>query len=84
MNSCAGLFLFGVPNQGLNQTVLATLVKDQMNEPFIKNLGIGSELLRQTFQNFIRGFGHLNCQIITFYETQETETVVVCMLFFEI
>jgi hypothetical protein len=82
MNSCAGLFLFGVPNEGLNQKVLATLVKGQTNEPFIKNLGIGSELLKQTHKIFIRGFGQLGCQITTFYEQQETETVVVCMPLF--
>ncbi|KAF8245723.1 hypothetical protein K440DRAFT_586597, partial [Wilcoxina mikolae CBS 423.85] len=44
--SCVGVFLFGVPNRGLNAINLDTLVRGQNNAQLIANLREGSQLLR--------------------------------------
>jgi hypothetical protein len=80
LNSCAGLFFFGVPNRGLDIKNIRTLVKDQRNEHFIDDLREGSALLKHAHRHFLRGFQLNDCQITSFYETRDTRAVVVCLL----
>lgn len=79
MTCCVGLFLFGVPNRGLNTQNLETLVKGQRNESLIRDLAEQSQLLRHQHQTFQQGFRHQDCTIVSFYETHDTNTVEVCV-----
>jgi hypothetical protein len=54
------------------------LVKDQKNSHFVNDLREGSALLKYIHQQFERGFELKDCEIISFYETKDTRTVVVC------
>jgi len=52
-------------------------VKDQKNADFINSLGEGSELLRFTYDYFLRAVdGELKgCQIVSFFENRDTRAV---------
>ncbi|KAF8245681.1 TPR-like protein [Wilcoxina mikolae CBS 423.85] len=76
--SCVGLFLFGVPNRGLNNNNLLSLVKENKMAPFIHNLMEGSELLHTLHVAFLRSYKETlkSCYVVSFYETRDTKTVV--------
>ncbi len=75
-NSCAGLFFFGVPNKGLNNENMLSMVRGQNNEHLINDLRNDSPLLLSLYQNFLRGFKYDDCSITSFYETRDTPTRV--------
>ncbi|KAF8241213.1 hypothetical protein K440DRAFT_592033, partial [Wilcoxina mikolae CBS 423.85] len=77
LRSCVGLFLFGVPNRGLNNENLLSLVKDKRRAPFVHDLMEGSQLLRALYVAFQRSYKSnlKSCFIVSFFETQDTKTV---------
>ncbi|KAF8533194.1 hypothetical protein BDD12DRAFT_947879 [Trichophaea hybrida] len=77
LNSCAGLFFFGVPNRGLNIENIMTLVKDQRNSHFINDLRETSTLLKHVHNQFLQVSELKDCKTTSFYETKDTKTVVV-------
>jgi hypothetical protein len=82
LRSCVGLFLFGVPNRGLNDKNLLSLVKDMRNVPFVRNLKEGSEFLYNLHNTFLCGYRNSLkcCFVVSFFETQDTKTVEVSVL----
>lgn len=79
LRACAGLFFFGVPNQGIDTQNLKALVKEQKNAGFIASLGEGSKLLKSTHDYFVRAVAAPlgGCPMFSFYETKGTRAVVV-------
>ena len=79
LQSCVGLLFFGVPNRGLNNSNLETLVKNQKNAPFVSSLREGSELLRILHQSMSRAYPKSlkSCLVASFYESKDTNTVEV-------
>ncbi|KAF8244548.1 hypothetical protein K440DRAFT_9874 [Wilcoxina mikolae CBS 423.85] len=74
---CIGIFPFGVPNRGLNEQNLMTLVRGQKNETLIRDLGQTSQLLREMERAFQHGLHTEHCSIVSFYESKDTKTVEV-------
>jgi hypothetical protein len=79
LDSCVGIFLFGVPNRGLNNENMLSLVKEKKSAPFVVNLMEGSELLRSLHNGFLRSYEQRlkACFVVSFYETKDTNTVQV-------
>jgi hypothetical protein len=79
LRACVGLFLFGVPNRGLNTENLLSLVKENNHAPFVYGLMQDSDLLqaihsalRHNYKKSLRF-----CFVVSFYETKDTKTVEV-------
>jgi hypothetical protein len=77
MLSTVALFLFGVPNSGLNHQNLLSMVQHQRNAPLVRELMEDSVFLRVMNQNFEAYCRLEGCSIVSFYETRETATVMV-------
>jgi len=79
LDSCVGVFLFGVPNRGLNNENLLSLVKEKASAPIVVNLMESSELLQVLHVAFLRSYeiGLKSCFVVSFYETKDTKTVQV-------
>ncbi len=79
LRACIGLLFFGVPNRGLNNENLETLVKNQRNAPFVAGLKEGSELLRMLHQGLSNTYKTTltPCFVASFFETHDTNTVEV-------
>jgi hypothetical protein len=79
LGSCRGLYLFGVPNRGLNNENMLSLVKDMKSEPFVHSLMEGSELLSNLGHSFERVYEtHMkSCHVVSFYEEKDTKTIEV-------
>jgi hypothetical protein len=77
LNSCVGVFLFGVPNRGLNNENLFTLMKEKKSAPFVANLMQGSELLEVLHTAFLRNYEDSlkSCFVVSFYEMEDTKTI---------
>ena len=78
LHSCVGIILFGVPNQGLRNENLLSLTRGKRSEPFVHNLGEGSELLEMIDVAFRRCYERdLDpCPIAYFFEARDTKTAV--------
>ncbi|KAF8536942.1 hypothetical protein BDD12DRAFT_746625 [Trichophaea hybrida] len=77
LDSCLGILLFGVPNRGLNNENMLSLVKGMKSAPFVHDLMEGSELLRRLDYSFERTYeDHLKSRpVVSFYEMKDTNTV---------
>ncbi|KAF8247189.1 hypothetical protein K440DRAFT_629762 [Wilcoxina mikolae CBS 423.85] len=77
LDSCIGILLFGVPNRGLNNENMLSLVKGMKSAPFVHDLMEGSELLRRLDFSFERTYEeHLKSSpVVSFYEMKDTNTV---------
>ncbi|KAF8535303.1 P-loop containing nucleoside triphosphate hydrolase protein [Trichophaea hybrida] len=77
LNSCIGIFLFGVPNRGLNNENLLSLMKGKKSAPFVSNLMQGSELLQVLHTAFLRSYENIlkSCFVVSFYEMEDTKTI---------
>ena len=77
LNSCVGVFLFGVPNRGLNNENLLSLMKEKKSAPFVANLMQGSELLEVLHIAFLRSYENdmKSCFVASFYEMKDTKTI---------
>jgi hypothetical protein len=73
------MLLFGVPNRGLNNENMLSLVKGMKSAPFVHDLMEGSELLRTLDYRFERTYEeHLKSRlVVSFYEMKDTNTIVV-------
>jgi len=73
------MLLFGVPNRGLNNENMLSLVKGMKSAPFVHDLMEGSELLRTLDYRFERTHEeHLKSRlVVSFYEMKDTNTIVV-------
>lgn len=76
LQSCTGICFFGVPHKGLNNNNLLSLVEGQQNAHLINDLREGSTLLHRLYRDFLEGFVNHDCAVTSFYETQDTATVV--------
>ncbi|KAF8534212.1 hypothetical protein BDD12DRAFT_861595 [Trichophaea hybrida] len=77
LESCVGLFLFGVPNKGLNEKNLLSMVKGKQSAPFVANLMEESQLLdalHADFRDMYKKFLN-SCYVVSFYEMKDTPTV---------
>lgn len=68
------IIFFGVPNQGMDIRSLIPMVGDQANRGFLHTLDHNSPLLRTRAEEFSESIGELRCEILNFYETQESPT----------
>ncbi|KAH0541631.1 hypothetical protein FGG08_003921 [Glutinoglossum americanum] len=75
--SCYAVLFFGVPNRGLNQSSLTSMVKGNPNEELVNSLGESSRFLGLLHEMFYRHFTFKDSHIISIYETKETRTVLV-------
>lgn len=69
-----GVIFFGVPNQGMDIRSLIPMVGDQANRGFLHTLDHNSPVLRIQAKEFSAAIGELRCEILNFYETQESPT----------
>ncbi|KAL1623226.1 hypothetical protein SLS56_008394 [Neofusicoccum ribis] len=69
-----GIIFFGVPSQGMDISSLIPMVGNQANRGFLHTLGQNSPVLRTQAQRFSAALEDLNCEILSFYETQESPT----------
>lgn len=67
---------FAVPNRGLANLNLVSMVKGQPNEELVRNLGVESPYLKRIHESFNRCFT-LDSEIICVFETKTTPTVEV-------
>ncbi|KAK4061045.1 hypothetical protein Trihar35433_9970 [Trichoderma harzianum] len=72
--SCYAVMLFAVPNRGLDNLSLMSMVKGQPNEDLVRNLGGESPFLNHLHESFHKRFT-LNSEIICAFETKTTPTV---------
>lgn len=83
-NKTYGLLFMGVPNLGLRHRQLLTVVDGAPNQGFINDLVVGSDSEASQFLSYLTGeFSDLDrkrvrpFEIISYYETQTTPTLVV-------
>ncbi|OPB46269.1 ankyrin repeat protein [Trichoderma guizhouense] len=72
--SCYAVMFFAVPNRGLDNINLMSMVKGQPNEDLVRNLGGESPFLNHLHESFHKRFT-LNSEIICAFETKTTPTV---------
>ncbi|PTB53172.1 hypothetical protein M431DRAFT_509509 [Trichoderma harzianum CBS 226.95] len=72
--SCYAVMFFAVPNRGLDNLNLMSMVKGQPNEDLVRNLGVESPFLNHLHESFHRRFT-LNSEIICVFETKTTPTI---------
>lgn len=70
----AGVLFFGVPNQGMDIRSLIPMVGEQANRGFPHTLESNSPVLRTQALMFSETVAKLHCDVINFYETQESPT----------
>ncbi|KAM0518998.1 hypothetical protein ACHAPE_003989 [Trichoderma viride] len=73
--SCYALLLFGVPNRGLNNLNLKSMVKGQPNESLVRDLGESSRFLSLLHERFNACFTFDDSHILSISETKHTATV---------
>lgn len=78
--SCHGLVFFGVPNLGLNNHELATLVRGQPNEALISDLLVDkdsepSRFLKRLANQFSGKCRH-HYRVVSFFERRESRTLI--------
>lgn len=79
--ACCGLVFFGVPNYGLRNEQLQTIVEGQPNEALIRDLVVDddsepSRFLKRISEQFAESLGG-HCPMVCFYETRRSPTVEV-------
>ncbi|KAL7955267.1 hypothetical protein V8C34DRAFT_327435 [Trichoderma compactum] len=72
--SCYAVMFFAVPNRGLDNISLMSMVKGQPNEDLVRNLSGESPFSIHLHESFIKRFT-LGSEIICVYETKTTPTV---------
>lgn len=72
--SICGIVFFGVPNQGMDIHSLVPMVGDQPNRGLLQNLEHNSPMLRIQAREFLAALENLHCDVLNFYETQESPT----------
>ncbi|KAH8667741.1 hypothetical protein BGZ61DRAFT_365055 [Ilyonectria robusta] len=73
--ACYAVFLFAVPNRGLDNSSLQAMVKGQPNEQLIRNLSPSSSFLTLLRERFDEKFTLKDSKIICVFETKTTPTV---------
>ncbi|KAK2590746.1 hypothetical protein QQS21_011558 [Conoideocrella luteorostrata] len=73
--SCYAVVFFAVPNRGLDNRSLMTMVKGQPNEDLVRNLSGDSAFSRLLHERFYSLFGLNGSRIISVFETLTTPTV---------
>ncbi|RDW65098.1 hypothetical protein BP6252_10749 [Coleophoma cylindrospora] len=84
-NSCYSLIFFGVPNLGIRQEQLVTLLKGQPNYALIMSLVMDndtepSDYLKSLNRSFLESFLFDDSPVISYYERLSTRTVKVNFL----
>jgi len=69
------ILFFGVPNQGMEIKSFVAMVGDQPNRYLVETLGKVSEVLRDQWEKFPKIFDFRDSVIISFYETEMSQTV---------
>lgn len=69
-----GIVFFGVPNQGMDIHSLIPMVGNQPNRGLLQDLAHNSSALRIQAQQFSTSLRDLRCEVLSFYETQESPT----------
>ena len=81
LQSCVGLFLFGVPSYGLKEETIMAMVKDQKHEWFLNNLQENSEFLKLLHHDFActreQHLSPRGCEVVSFYELNDSPIVKV-------
>ncbi|KAI1326134.1 hypothetical protein F5Y16DRAFT_422059 [Xylariaceae sp. FL0255] len=73
--SCLALFMFGVPNHGLNVLALLEMTLKQKNETFARNLDIDSPYLRELEEDFSHVIRDRDIHIVNICEQLDTHSV---------
>lgn len=80
IQSCIGILFFGVPNQGLDRRSIESLVQGHDNEPFLRDISVGSEFVFTLHSDFCEHHRNIiHCPVVSFDETENTAIVEVCM-----
>jgi len=74
---CYAIIFFGVPNRGLNDSNLISMVKGQPNEDLVRNLDPSSQFLKLLDEMFCEHFTFKDSRIICIFETKTTPTIAV-------
>lgn len=69
LNATLGALFFGVPNRGMDNTALLSIIKEQPNVEFLDSLSIGSTFLENQASVFPKIFDRRDSVIYSFYET---------------
>ena len=80
LNGVYGILFFGVPNHGLKNDALLTMVKSQSTKRLVTDLGEESTYLDRLSEDFARVFDLRGSEIASYYETRATNTVQVIPL----
>ncbi|KAI0441287.1 hypothetical protein F4803DRAFT_431516 [Xylaria telfairii] len=67
-----GALFFGVPNLGMKQRHLVTIVKSDPGEELVANLAEGSEMLTILNADFEKHFNRADSEIFSFYESESS------------
>ncbi|KAI1389504.1 uncharacterized protein F4822DRAFT_427853 [Hypoxylon trugodes] len=67
-----GALFFGVPNLGMKQRHLLTIVKNYPAEELVANLAEGSEMLTNLNADFEKHFARADSEIFSFYESEQS------------
>ncbi|KAI0447221.1 hypothetical protein F4803DRAFT_546437 [Xylaria telfairii] len=73
--SCVGIFMFGVPNLGLENTALLNMTYGQKNDTFARDLGIGSQYLEELERNFCIAIRDQMISVIAICELEDSPSV---------
>ncbi|KAK3371804.1 hypothetical protein B0T24DRAFT_579256 [Lasiosphaeria ovina] len=77
--ACYGLLFFGVPNLGLRNEQLNSIVQGQPNEAFVRSLVVDDDSEPSSFLNRIAAEFSRCCQgkykVVSFFETRKSRTV---------
>ncbi|KAI0967485.1 hypothetical protein F4678DRAFT_243760 [Xylaria arbuscula] len=74
-HSCAGLFMFGVPNLGLENKALLEMTRGQPNDAFARSLGISSPYLLDLEHTFSVAFRDRGIPMIGIAEASDSPSV---------
>ncbi|KAJ3580460.1 hypothetical protein NPX13_g110 [Xylaria arbuscula] len=73
--SCVGLFMFGVPNKGLENQALLDMTDGQKNETFTRDLGVNSQYLPELEVDFSAAIRRQAISVIAICELEDTQSV---------
>ncbi|KAB5522810.1 hypothetical protein GE09DRAFT_1293597 [Coniochaeta sp. 2T2.1] len=76
LDATLGALFFGVPNRGMDNTALLSIIETQPNSALVNELSIGSAFLQNQAEVFPMAFGRRDSIIFSFHETRLSGTAM--------
>ncbi|KAB5522022.1 hypothetical protein GE09DRAFT_1293739 [Coniochaeta sp. 2T2.1] len=76
LEATLGALFFGVPNRGMDNTALLSIIETQPNSALVDELSIGSAFLQNQAELFPTAFGRRDSIILSFHETRLSGTAM--------